>query len=127
MIKINAGDRVVRKKDGLEYLVIYIGYNNKEWYLILEDYNDRSKKSTCEYSFDLEKDYELIRANKIEPLEYFRTEKQNCLKPIIQAKSKTDNSRRYEQVIQDIVIPIGTKEVIDKINEIIEYINNEEK
>ena len=126
MIEINAGDKVIRKKDGLEYIVIYIGYNSKEWYLILEDYNDRSRKSTCEYSFDLEKDYELIKSNKIEPLEYFRTEKRNCLKPIIQAKSKTDNSIHYEQVIQDIVRQIGTKEVIDKINEIIEYINKEE-
>lgn len=112
MININAGDRVVRKKDGLEYIIIYIGYNNKEWYLILEDYNNKNKKSTCEYSFNLEKDYELIKTDKIEQLNVTAIKCGLGMKVI-----------GFECLSDKDLLWLLTC----KINEIIEYINKEEK
>ena len=69
-IQFSAGDKVMRKEDNKEYIIIYIGYMRNtrraenEYYLILQDANDRSRKDTCIYSFDINNDFELVKDKK---------------------------------------------------------------
>ena len=69
-VQFNAGDRVIRKEDNKEYIIVYIGHMRNtrraenEYYLILQDSNDRSRKDTCIYSFDINNDFELVKDKK---------------------------------------------------------------
>ena len=61
---------MIRKEDNKEYIIIYIGHMRNtrraenEYYLILQDSNDRSRKDTCIYSFDINNDFELVKDKK---------------------------------------------------------------
>ena len=76
-LQLNVGDKVLRKEDNMEYIILYIGHMRdtrrakNEYYLILEDAKHKTNKSTCIYSFDINADFELVEGdikNKIELL-----------------------------------------------------------
>ena len=70
-VQFNVGDKVLRKEDNLEYIIVYIGHMRdtrraeNEYYLILQDTKDKSRKDTCVYSFDINEDFELAKDKKI--------------------------------------------------------------
>ena len=115
-VQFNAGDRVIRKEDNKEYIIVYIGHirntrrAENEYYLILQDANDKSRKDTCIYSFDINKDFELVKdttANKIELLPNME---------FISASGKILNCDMNQR---------NVLEMYNKINELINYINKE--
>lgn len=115
-IQFNVGDRVLRKEDNKEYIIIYIGHMRNtrraenEYYLILQDADDRSKKDTCIYSFDINKDFELVKdvtTNKIELL------------PNMEFISASGKILKCDMNQRNIL------EMYDKINELVNYVNKE--
>lgn len=115
-MQFNVGDKVLRKEDNKEYIILYIGHMRdtrraeNEYYLILEDAKHDTNKSTCIYSFDINADFELVRDDVIQPLKYDYE--------IIKDMVKDVEIKRTRLKIND-------DEIVDKINEIIDYINKE--
>ena len=115
-VQFNAGDRVIRKEDNKEYIIVYIGHMRNtrraenEYYLILQDANDKSRKDTCIYSFDINKDFELVKditTNKIELL------------PNMEFISASGKILKCDMNQRNVL------EMYNKINELINYINKE--
>lgn len=115
-MQFNVGDKVLRKEDNKEYIILYIGHMRdtrrakNEYYLILEDAKHDTNKSTCIYSFDINADFELVKddvKNKIELLPNME---------FISASGK---------VLKCDINQRNISEMYDKINEIIDYINKE--
>lgn len=115
-MQFNVGDKVLRKEDNKEYIILYIGHMRNtrraenEYYLILEDAKHDTNKSTCIYSFDINADFELVKDDVIQPLKYDYE--------IIKDMVKDVEIKRTRLKIND-------DEIVDKINEIIDYINKE--
>lgn len=115
-LQFNVGDKVLRKEDNKEYIILYIGHMRdtrraeNEYYLILEDAKRDTNKSTCVYSFDINADFELVKDDVIQPLKYDYE--------IIKDMVKDVEIKRMRLKIND-------DEIVDKINEIIDYINKE--
>ena len=115
-IKFSAEDKVLRKEDNKEYIIVYIGHMRNtrraenEYYLILQDANDKSRKDTCIYSFDINKDFELVKditTNKIELL------------PNMEFISASGKILKCDMNQRNVL------EMYNKINELINYINKE--
>ena len=113
-MQFNVGDKVLRKEDDKEYIILYIGHMRdtrraeNEYYLILEEAKHDTNKSTCIYSFDINADFELVKDDVIQPLKYDYE--------IIKDMVKDVEIKRTRLKIND-------DEIVDKINEIIDYIN----
>lgn len=115
-LQLNVGDKVLRKEDNQEYIILYIGHMRdtrrakNEYYLILEDAKHKTNKSTCIYSFDINADFELVKddiKNKIEPLQNME---------FISASGK---------ILKCDMNQRNVMEMYEKINEIVDYINKE--
>lgn len=115
-LQLNVGDKVLRKEDNQEYIILYIGHMRdtrrakNEYYLILEDAKHKTNKSTCIYSFDINADFELIKddiKNKIEPL------------PNMEFISASGKILKCDMNQRNVM------EMYEKINEIVDYINKE--
>lgn len=115
-LQFNVGDKVLSKEDSQEYIILYIGHMRdtrrakNEYYLILEDAKHKTNKSTCIYSFDINADFELVKddiKNKIEPLQNME---------FISASGK---------ILKCDMNQRNVMEMYAKINEIVEYINEE--
>ena len=115
-LQLNVGDKVLRKEDNQEYIILYIGHMRdtrrakNEYYLILEDAKHKTNKSTCIYSFDINADFELIKdkiTNKIEPLPNME---------FISASGK---------ILKCDINQRNISTMYDKRNELVEYINKE--
>lgn len=115
-MQFNVGDKVLRKEDNKEYIILYIGHMRNtrraenEYCLILEDAKRDTNKSTCIYSFDINADFELVKDDVLQPLKYDYE--------IIKDMVKDVEIKRTRLKIND-------DEIVDKINEIIDYINKE--
>lgn len=115
-LQFNVGDKVLRKEDNQEYVILYIGHmrdtrrEKNEYYLILEDAKHKTNKSTCIYSFDINADFELVKddiKNKIEPL------------PNMEFISASGKILKCDMNQRNVM------EMYEKINEIVDYINKE--
>ena len=115
-LQLNVGDKVLRKEDNQEYIILYIGHMRdtrrakNEYYLILEDVKHKTNKSTCIYSFDINADFELVKddiKNKVEPPPYLE---------FISASGK---------ILKCDMNQRNVMEMYNKINEIVDYINKE--
>ena len=115
-LQFNVGDKVLRKEDNQEYIILYIGHMRdtrrakNEYYLILEDAKHKTNKLTCIYSFDINADFELIKddiKNKIEPL------------PNMEFISASGKILKCDMNQRNVM------EMYDKINELVDYINKE--
>ena len=88
-VQFSAGDRVIRKEDNREYIIIYIGHMRNtrraenEYYLILQDANDRSRKDTCMYSFDINREFKLVKDKKITNADRIRSMTDEELRDLI--------------------------------------------
>lgn len=115
-LQLNVGDKVLRKEDNQEYIILYIGHMRdtrrakNEYYLILEDAKHKTNKSTCIYSFDINADFELVKddiKNKVEPL------------PNMEFISASGKILKCDMNQRNVM------EMCEKINEIVDYINKE--
>ena len=117
-LQLNVGDKVLRKEDNQEYIILYIGHMRdtrrakNEYYLILEDAEHKTNKSICIYSFDINADFELVEdkdetKTKIESL------------PNMEFISASGKILKCDMNQRNIM------EMYNKINEIVEYINKE--